>query len=282
MHRGGANAILRRCVMLIIGEKINASGRRVREAIRKRDKPFLQRVATEQVAAGADYLDVNAGMGQGSEQEAEDMEWLIAVVQEVMDKPLAIDSADPRVIEAGLRRYRGPSVIINSINAEDEKLKALLPLVAEHRAQVIALAMDERGIPSEVEGRIKACARILERASSYRIPQERIFFDPLALPIAVDTREGMITLKTLEQIKSRYPEAKTTLGLSNVSYGLPLRGVINRALLLMALYMGLDSVIMDPLDSKLMAYIKGAEVILGQDPFCKEYLKSYRKGILVE
>jgi 5-methyltetrahydrofolate--homocysteine methyltransferase len=109
---------------------------------------------------------------------------------------------------------------------------------------------------------------------------ERIFIDPLAIPVSVDTDQGMVTLRTLEQIRKRYPQAKTTLGLSNVSYGLPLRGVINRALLLMAMYVGLDSVILDPLDAKLMARIRAAEAVLGRDPFCRGYLKDYRKGRL--
>ena len=170
--------------------------------------------------------------------------------------------------------------IINSVNAEEDKLKALLYLAREHQSDVIALTMDDSGVPKDVERRLRACDHILERAVAYGVPLERIFIDPLALPVSVDTDQGMVTLRTLEQIRTRYPQAKTTLGLSNVSYGLPLRGVINRALLLMAMYIGLDSVILDPLDAKLMARIRAAEVVLGRDPFCRGYLKDYRKGRL--
>ncbi|MFQ5826768.1 MAG: dihydropteroate synthase, partial [Dehalococcoidia bacterium] len=134
----------------------------------------------------------------------------------------------------------------------------------------------------DVEGRLRACHRILERAVAYGVPLERIFLDSLALPLSVDTEQGMVTLRTLEQIKARWPRAKTTLGLSNTSYGLPLRGVINRALLLMAMYLGLDSVILDPLDARLMANIRAARVVLGGDPLCKGYLKDYRKGRIRE
>ena len=268
--------------MLIIGEKINATSKRVAQAIAQRDASFLQEMARQQVEAGAHYLDVNAGTGQGSDQEADDLKWAIDTIRAATEVPLAIDSSDPRAIEAALAHYRGDASIINSVNAEEQKLKALLPLALEHQADVIALAMDDSGVPRDVEGRLRACDRILERAEAYGIPLDRILFDPLALPLSVDTDQGMVTLRTLEQIKTRWPQARTSLGLSNASYGLPLRGVINRALLLMAMYLGLDSVILDPLDARLMTYIKAAQVVLGRDPFCKSYLKDYRRGRITE
>ncbi len=266
--------------MLIIGERINATTKRVAEAIGNRDAPFLQGLARQQVDAGAHYLDVNAGRGHGSEQEAEDLKWAVTTIKAATDVPLAIDSSDTLAIKAALAHYSGKAAIINSVNAEESKLAALLPLAREHQADVIALAMDDSGVPKDVEGRLRACDRILERAAAYGVPRERIYLDPLALPLSVDTEQGVVTLRTLEQIRTRYPQAKTTLGLSNISYGLPLRGVINRALLLMAMYMGLDSVILDPLDAKLMACIRAAEVVLGKDPFCRGYLTDYRKGKL--
>jgi len=268
--------------MLIIGERINATSKQVAQAIVHRDASFLQETARQQVDAGAHYLDVNAGRGQGPEQEAEDLRWAIDTIRAVTAVPLAIDSSDPRAIEAALTHYRGDAAIINSVNAEEKKLKALLPLALEYKAGVIALAMDDSGVPRDLEGRLRACHRILERTVAYGVPLERIFLDPLALPLSVDTDQGMVTLKTLEQIKARWPQAKTTLGLSNVSYGLPLRGVMNRALLLMAMYLGLDSVILDPLDARLMTYVKAAQVVLGRDPFCKGYLKDYRRGKITE
>ena len=268
--------------MLIIGENINATSKRVAEAIERRDDLFLQEMARQQVDAGANYLDVNAGRGRGTEQEIEDLKWAIETVQAATDVPLAIDSSDPQAIRAALAHYSGKAAMINSVNAEDDRLRALLPLTLEHQADVIALAMGDGGVPRDVEGRLRACDRIMERAAAYGVPLERIFLDPLVLPLSVDTDEGLVTLRTLEQIKARYPQAKTTLGLSNVSYGLPLRGTINRALLLMAMYLGLDSVILDPIDARLMAHIRAAQVVLGRDPFCKSYLKDYRRGTIKE
>jgi cobalamin-dependent methionine synthase I len=268
--------------MFIIGEKINATSKRVAEAISRRDTLFLQELARQQVDAGAHYLDVNAGRGQGSEQEVEDLNWVIDVVQAATDVPLAIDSSDAKAIKAALTHYRGNAAIINSVYAEEGMLAELLPLALEHQANVIALAMDDNSIPKDVDGRLRACDRILERAVAYGVPLERIFLDPLVLPLSVDSEQGMVTLRTLEQIKTRWHQVKTTLGLSNASYGLPVRGVVNQTLLLMAMYMGLDSVILDPLDARLMTNIKAAQVVLGRDPLCRGYLKAYRTGRIKE
>jgi 5-methyltetrahydrofolate--homocysteine methyltransferase len=268
--------------MLIIAERVNASNKLVAQALRERDVAFFRKLVSDQAAAGADYLDVNAGRGTGAtEQECADMEWLIKTIREVTAKPLVIDSADPKVIETGLKKCIDHTPIVNSINAESKKLEALAPLVAEYDAEVIVLAMDEGGIPSEVEGRLRACDKVVEKLNQYS-PPPRPLFDPLVLPIGVGTEQGMVTLKTLEQLKLRYPEARTTLGLSNISHGLPLRGIINRAFLLMAIYAGLDSVIMDVLDKKLLSFIKVGEMLVSRDPFCKEYLTAYRKGTLRE
>jgi 5-methyltetrahydrofolate--homocysteine methyltransferase len=269
--------------MLIIGEKINATSNAVGEAIRERNSLFIQNLARVQVAAGADYLDVNAGTGQSSiEQAIKDMEWLIESVQEAVEVPLVVDSDDPKVIEAGLRKYRGKTPIINSLNAGKDKLNSLAPLAREYNASVIALAMGEAGIPSSVEERIVACDMIVEGLNTYDIPPQRILFDPLVLPISVDIEQGIVTLKTLERIKAKYPQAKSTLGLSNISYRLPLRKVINRGFLLMVIYAGIDSIIIDPLDTKLVSLIKVGEMLMGRDPYCKEYHSAYRKGILEE
>ena len=267
--------------MLVIGERINATNKAVAEAIGKRDNTFIQQLASTQVAAGADYIDVNAGRGH-AEYEVTEMEWLIEIVQEITDKPLVIDSADPKVIDAGLRKYSGSAVMVNSVSAEKARLDAMAPLVREFEADVIALAMDDKGIPDSVEERINACDRIVEGLSAYGISPERILFDPLVIPIGVGATQGLVTLNTLQQVKQRHPGARTTLGLSNVSYGLPNRGTINRTFLLLAMHAGLDSAIVNPSDSKLMGYIKIGKMLLGKDPYCKEYLTAHRKGVFKE
>jgi len=271
--------------MLIIGENINSTSKRVAEAISTRDSSFLQELASAQAAA--DYLDVNVGGGKGStEQEIEDIKWLIDIICEASDKPIVVDSANPKVIEAGLeqgmslRAERSNQVaMVNSVNAEKARLEAIGPLVANYQVDVIALAMDDSGIPSRAEERLVACDTILEGLSRYNIPAQRIYFDPLVLPIGVDTTQGQVTLRTLEQIKANYPEAKTVVGLSNISYGLPQRPIINDAFLLLLMYAGLDSVIVNPLHSSTIGSIRLGEMLLGKDAHCKEYLRAYRSGL---
>jgi cobalamin-dependent methionine synthase I len=269
--------------MLIIGENINASDRSVAEAITCRDREFLQSLAAAQVSAGADFIDVNSGVGSGSlEYESAAMGWLVEVVQEVTDTPLVIDSNSPEVIEAALRKYRGERVMINSVTAEPERLTSIGSLTAKHQALVVALTMGTGGIPSSVEERLAACDKIMTQLTQLGIEAKQIFFDPLILPIAVDSSQGMVALRTLEQIKSRYPAAKTLLGLSNISYGLPYRRLVNHAFLLMAAYAGADAVILNPLDAKMMSLVKVANMLTGKDPLCKEYIRAHRRGFLVD
>lgn len=269
--------------MLVIGENINASNRSVAEAIASRDGEFLQNLARAQAAAGADFIDVNAGAGHNQQQQKIGaMEWLVEVVQAATDKPLVIDSDDPGVIEAALRKYQGNRTIINSVTAEPERLSTVGSLAAEHQAWVVALAMGTSGIPSSVEERLAACDQIMARLTQLGLEAEQILFDPLVLPVAVDSSQGLVTLRTLEQIKTRYPAAKTVLGASNISYGLPCRKLVNRAFLLMAAYAGLDAAILNPLDTKMMSFIKVADMLAGKDLLCRGYIRAYRDGILAD
>jgi len=269
--------------MLVIGERINASNRSVAEAIDRWDEECVANMARAQVAAGVDFIDVNAGAGRSSGRDGvATMEWLVEVVQAATDKPLAIDSDSPEVIEAALRKYRGEKLIINSVNAEPERLESIGRLAAEHQTWLVALAMGAEGIPDKVEERLAACEMILTCLSRLGVQTEQIFFDPLLLPIAVDSTQGVVTLKTIEEIKSRYPAARTIMGLSNVSYGMPNRKLINRAFLLMAAYAGLDAVILDPIDAKMMSLIKVADMLTGNDPACRSYIRAYRKGTIIE
>ena len=269
--------------MLVIGENINASNKLVAEAIAKRDEEFLVNLAKAQARSGADFIDVNAGSGYGSLQETTAaIRWLVGIIQAAIKQPLAIDSDSPEVIKAALQEYHGERLIINSITAEPARLESIGPLVAERQAHVIALAMGTEGIPDRVEKRLAACEQIMAYLTGLGVKAEQVLFDPLVLPIAVDTRQGLVTLKTIEQIKSRYPDAKTVMGLSNISYGLPRRKLVNRAFLLMAAYAGLDAVIVDPLDNKAMSLIKVADMLVGKDPSCRAYLRAHRKGNIVD
>jgi cobalamin-dependent methionine synthase I len=267
--------------MLVIGEKINASIKPVAEAIVARDKEFIENLARSQADAGADFIDVNAGTGQGTiEQQIEGMEWLIDVVQNATDKPLTIDSDVPEMIKAALKKYSGEKVMINSISAEPDRLNMVESLSTGQNVLLVALAMGDAGIPDNVEQRLDACKTIMDHVTRMGMKEEQILFDPLVLPISVDPEQGLVTLRTIEQIKKQYPAARTVMGLSNVSYGLPSRGLVNRGFLLMASYAGLDAAIIDPLDAKAMSMIKVADMLNGKDPYCKSYIRSYRKGVI--
>jgi cobalamin-dependent methionine synthase I len=269
--------------MLVIGERINASNRSVGEAIIKRDAEFVVNLAKAQAAAGVDYIDVNVGTGNNSSHnETAAIEWLVTVVQEATDKPLTIDSESPDIIEAGIRQYRGEKLMINSVTAESSRLSSIGSLAVKYQASLVALAMGGDEIPDTVEKRLDACESIMTYLTQLGMSAERVFFDPLVLPVSVDSSQGLVTLKTLEQIKSRYPSAKTVMGLSNVSYGLPKRKLVNRNFLLLAAYAGLDAAILDPLDAKVMSLIKVADMLIGKDPFCRGYLRAHRKGIIID
>ncbi len=243
--------------MLVIGERINASNKAVAEAIAERNEDFLVNLAIEQASAGADFIDVNVGSGRGSKQEeVAAIKWLVEIIQAATDKPLAIDSDSPDVIEAALHKYKGERLAINSVTAEPARLATIGSLAAERRALVVALAMGTEGIPDTAEQRLAACELIMKHLTGLGMEAEQIYFDPLVLPIAVDSRQGLITLKTIEHIKFNYPDARTVMGLSNISYGLPKRKLVNRSFLLMAAYAGLDAVIIDPLDAKTMSIVK--------------------------
>ncbi len=269
--------------MIIIGENINATNKKVAEAIEQRDAAFFSDLAKAQAEAGADFIDVNAGSGHGTAQEnRRAMEWLVDTIQQATDKPLAIDSDDPGIIEAALGKYRGEKLLINSVTAETSRLETIGPLAAQRGAWLVALAMGAEGIPATVEKRLDACRVIMEYLAGLGMKPEQVFFDPLVLPIAVDANQGQVTLQTIAGIKELYPEAKTVMGLSNISYGLPTRKLLNRSFLLMAAAAGLDGAILNPLDAKMMSVVRVADMLTGSDPACRGFLRAHRKGAIID
>jgi 5-methyltetrahydrofolate--homocysteine methyltransferase len=263
--------------VIIIGEKINASLPGIKEIIESRDTPALLELATSQAAAGAGFIDVNVGTGVGSSQdEIFSMEWAVQVIQGRVDTPLCIDSADPVVLEAGLKARNGKPSLINSTKAEEKNLKQVVSLASDYQSHLVGLTMDETGIPATVEERVRACEKIVSACDKHGVPLENVYFDPLVLPVSTDIKQGLVTLNTLGVIKEKFPAAKTAMGLSNVSYGLPGRSMLNTAFLHMAVYAGLDAAIMDPLDKRLVSAITVAEALTGKDRYCRRYTKSLR------
>ena len=260
--------------MLIIGEKINSTRKRIKEAIAARDAEYIQNLAIAQAEAGADYLDVNTGAFPSEEVEL--MEWLVGVVQDVVDVPLAIDSASPAALKAGLKAHRNGKPLINSITIEQAKFKAVLPLVKCYDAKVLALAIGDGGITKTSEERFGVAGRLIEAICAEGVEPDRIYLDPLIQPVSVQNDFGLIALDVIRRIKQEFAQVNTACGLSNISFGLPKRRRLNKTFLIMAMAAGLDSAILDPLDNELAGTIKTCQALLGRDRFCKKYIKAFR------
>jgi 5-methyltetrahydrofolate--homocysteine methyltransferase len=263
--------------MKVIGEKINGTRKKVGEAILARDAAFIQKLASDQVGAGATWIDVNAGTPV--EREPDDLIWLVETVQEVVQKPLCLDSANPAALEAALPHVK-QAPLINSISGEQERIAGVLPLAARAQGGVIALAMDDKGIPTTFEGRLTIVHRLLGMTREAAIPDEQVYVDPLVMTIGASGDAGRVALATVRAVKAEYPKVHFTSGLSNVSFGLPARSLINRAFLTLMIEAGLDSAILDPLDRELRKAILAAEAVLGIDRHCLGYTRAFRAGML--
>ncbi|HZK17972.1 MAG TPA: methyltetrahydrofolate cobalamin methyltransferase [Clostridia bacterium] len=263
--------------MLIVGELINASRRGIEEAVRGRDRDFIIDLARQQANSGATHIDVNAGTLMDGEPEA--LEWLVQVIQEEMDVPICIDSPNPAAIEAALKVHQGPA-LVNSISAERERYESIIPLVKQYDSLVVALCMGDTEIPHTTEERVSIADELIQELKRDGIPTENIYFDPLVQPISTSTDNGLIVLDAIHAIMRKYPEAHTICGLSNISFGLPYRKLLNRDFLVMALARGLDGVILDPLDSEIMSALHSSKVLLDRDEYCIGYISAFREGLL--
>lgn len=259
-----------------IGERINSSRKTIARALESRDEAFIRREAKLQKAAGAGMLDVNCAFN--SKNEIADMEWLVKIVQDEVDLPLAIDSPDPQAIERGLLKHKGRA-LVNSITLEKNRVETILPLVKKYNAEIIVLTMDEKGMPSTVDDRIKMVERILESVKEYGIPRESLYIDPLVRPISSEQKQAREVIESTKVIRSKY-NLRVICGLSNISFGLPNRSLLNAVFLTMMRSAGLDAAILDPIDKKVRAALKASDALLGKDEFCMEYIKSYRAGEL--
>lgn len=262
--------------MKIIGEKINGTRKRVAQAIAERDAGYIQDLASRQTAAGASWLDVNAGTHP--DREVDDLIWLIETVEAVCSTPLSLDSANPRALQAAVTAVaRTP--MINSISGEPERLSGILPIAAEFGCPVIALAMDDKKIPETAEKRLEVIARVVETARSMGVPDANLYIDPLAMTISTNTQSAMTAFETMRRVRLEFPEAHLTIGLSNISFGLPARSFVNRYFLSLAIQNGLDSAILDPLDREIQAAILTTELLLGRDNHCLSFIRASRKGV---
>ncbi len=262
----------------VIGERINTSRKLVQAAVADRDAEYIVSDVKKQQEAGASYIDVNAGARIG--HETEDMRWLLDTIQPVTDLPLCLDSPDPAVLEMAFGMVER-SPMINSISLEKDRFDAMLPFLSGKDCKVIALCMDDAGMPNSSDDIVGRAEKLVKELNGVGIPTESIYLDPLVQPISTDSNKGLMVLRAVRGIKEKFPEVHITGGLSNISYGLPQRKIINRTFVTLMMNFGMDSAIIDPLDEKIMATIKTADMLLGKDKFCGNYLKNVRSGAIV-
>ncbi len=261
--------------MFIIGELINGMYANIGKAIKDKDKSVIQKCALDQLKSGADALDVNCG--PASKDAISDIKWLVEVIQEVTDKPLALDSSKPKVIESGLGVARN-KVIINSTTSDPEKLAVLVPLAKKYNAKLIGITISAKGIPQTKDQRLELAANIVASCVDMGFPIEDLYLDPIVLPVNVAQAQMLDILESIREFKIiSEPSPKTIVGLSNVSQGTGVRSLINRNFLVMALAYGLDAAILDPLDNDLIDAAITAEMIINKQIYCDSYLNAYRK-----
>lgn len=257
---------------VLIGERINPTGKKkLADALRAGNLDAVCQEAIAQVEAGADILDVNVGAPDVDEVVL--LPKAVEAVMDAVDVPLCIDINNPAALEAALKAYRGKA-IVNSVSGEEESLKRVLPLVKEHGAAVIGLALDDDGIPKTAEKRLGVVQKIIERAEALGIPREDIIIDCLALSLGSDDQAGLVTLESIRKVKAAFG-VNQTLGASNISFGLPDRPLVNKAFLSLAIEAGVTCPTVDA--AKVRSTILATDLILGRDRFSQRYIKDFRK-----
>ena len=264
--------------MIIIGEKINATRKAIAAALQDRDEQHIVKTAQEQVAAGAQYIDVNGGDPRPG-QEAKNMAWLVGLVQGNTDAAVCVDSADPEAVRVGLKLAK-KKPILNSVSLETERLGKMLPIVGEFDCSVVALLMSDSGTPCGVDDRLKNAEQLLGLITAKGKKLDEIIIDPCFLPVSADQGAGKAVVAAINAIRRRWPEVHIGGGCSNISFGLPKRKYVNFALLSQAIFHGMDAGLIDPCIPGIMATILAAEAVAGRDEYCMTYVMAEREGKL--
>lgn len=261
--------------MIIIGEKINGTIPVVKDAIKNRDATFIADRAVKQAEAGANFIDVCASTAP--EYEIETLKWLIEVVQNATDIPLCIDSPNPRAIEAVFKYVNKPGML-NSISEEGDKCEILLPLMEGNAWEVVGLTCDNNGIPNDLETKLKITKSMVEKAEKYGVTPDRIHIDPCVMALSTENQPLLNFAEEIRAIKALYPSIHVTGAISNISFGLPVRALLNKTAMAFAIEAGMDSAVMDPMNRDMMGTIFATYALMGQDKHCRKYSKAYRSG----
>ena len=263
--------------MIIIGEKINGSIPAVAEAIARRDAEFVRKRAIAQAQAGATFIDCCAAVPE--EIEVETLKWMIACIESVCDLPIALDSPSADVLAQAYRFCRRPG-LINSVSGEGDKLDKIFPILAGNPDwQVIALLSDDAGIPRSAAGRLRVFDKIMAKAGEYDIDPSRIHIDPLVEMLCTSENGIETNMEVIRTIREQYPSIHITAAVSNISFNLPMRRMINLGFTVLAMNAGLDCAILDPTNRDMMGLIYATEALLGRDDYCMGYIGAYREGL---
>lgn len=261
--------------MIVIGEKINGTIPTVAKAIAERNGEIIKELVKRQEDAGADYLDVCAGTKP--EEELDALRWLVEIVQSCTHVPICLDSPNPQILENVMTGIDKPG-ILNSVSGEGNKCDVLYPLLKGNTWQIVALTCNENGIPSDAKTKVDIACKLIEEAGKYGITPERMHIDPLVLSLSTVSSALLEFTEAMREIKKSYPTVKVTAALSNISYGMPYRKLINQNFLTLAMASGLDSVIVDPSNRDIYGTILAVEALLNRDRLCRKYFKAFRAG----
>lgn len=267
--------------MIIIGELINGTRKAVKQAIADKNADFITDLASRQAEAGATFIDCNPGTT--GEAEVSDIEWLVRLVQSVTDKPISFDTPNPLALRRALEVYEGKATpMINSVTLEAERLANTLPIIADSGANCVALALGDDGMPCLAGQREVTAGKLIEKLLEAGVAATNIYLDPVIAPLSTDATVGRQIIQAIAAIHAEFPEVHITAGLSNISFGLPVRRLLNRVFMTIGMTAGLDSAICDPLNADLAAEITAAEALLGRDEWCMNYIGASRAGKLGE
>jgi len=259
---------------VVIGERINPTGRKLlAEEMKAGNLERVREDAINQVTAGAQMLDVNAGVPLADEPKI--LADSIKLIQSLTDAPLCIDSSIVEALKRGLEVYEGKA-LLNSVTGEEERLESVLPLVKKFGCAVIGISNDDTGISEDINVRFEVAKKIVERAMDHGIPKEDVIIDPLVMPVGAINDAGRQVLELIKKLQTEL-KVNTTCGASNLSFGLPNRHGLNTAFIAMAIASGMPCAITNPLEKEIMQSIKGANVVMGHDPECSDWIKSYRE-----
>ena len=259
---------------VIIGERINPTNRKLlAEEMKAGNLERVEKDAMSQINAGAQILDVNAGVPLADEPKI--LADSIKLIQSISDVPLCIDSSIVEALKCGLEAYQGKA-LLNSVTGEEERLETVLPLVKQFGCAVIGISNDDTGISEDINVRFEVAKKIVERAMDYGIPKEDILIDPLVMPIGAINDAGKQVIELIKKLQNEL-QVNTTCGASNLSFGLPNRHGLNTAFIAMAIANGMPCAITNPLEKEIMQSIRGANVVMGHDPECSDWIMNYRE-----